>query len=70
MDLFHYSKLGQVGQGDASGICYYTGVAGVALGAPTMGWIGEAVGIESGLALSSGAMVLALATVLGARKRI
>ena len=55
-------------RGLATGIFHALLTAGVAIGAPIIGWIGSMVGIESGLALSSGIMVLALALALAALK--
>jgi len=43
--------------------------AGVAIGAPIMGWVGGVVGIASGIALSAAIMVWALAIALTALKR-
>ena len=58
-------------RGMATGIFHALLTAGVAIGAPVMGWAGEMVGVELGLMLSSGVMVLALVIVLGAlRQRV
>ena len=51
-------------RGMATGIFHALLTAGVAIGAPVMGWVGGVLGIESGLALSSGIMVLALVVAL------
>jgi len=56
-------------RGMATGIFHALLTAGVAIGAPVMGWVGEIVGVESGLMLSSGVMVLALVVVLGALRQ-
>ena len=47
-------------RGAATGIFHALLTAGVAVGAPVMGWVGGAVGIELGLTLTPGIMVLAL----------
>ena len=57
-------------RGMATGIFHALLTAGVATGAPLMGWIGGMVGVELGLVLSSGIMALALAIMLGTIKRI
>jgi MFS family permease len=57
-------------RGMATGLFHALLTAGVAVGAPVMGWIGEWVGVELGLASSAGIMVLALAVVLRALKRV
>jgi len=57
-------------RGLATGIFHALLTAGVAIGAPIIGWVGGMVGIKLGLALSSGGMVLALAVALAALKRI
>jgi len=51
-------------RGMATGIFHALLTAGVAIGAPVMGWVGGMVGVKLGLALSSGIMVLALIIVL------
>jgi MFS family permease len=56
-------------RGMATGLFHALLTAGVAIGAPIMGWIGEWVGVELGLASSAGIMVLALVVVLKALKR-
>jgi MFS family permease len=55
-------------RGMATGIFHALLTAGVAIGAPIMGWVGGMVGVELGLALSSGIMVLALVIALRALK--
>jgi len=56
-------------RGLATGLFHALLTAGVAIGAPVMGWVGGAVGIELGLVSSSGVMVLALVAALMALKR-
>ena len=56
-------------RGIATGMFHALITAGVAIGAPLMGWVGETVGMESGLALTSGVMVLALIIALTALRR-
>jgi len=56
-------------RGLATGIFHALLTAGVAIGAPTMGWVGGLVGIEIGLVLTSGIMVLALVIALRALRR-
>lgn len=51
-------------RGMASGLFHALLTAGVAIGAPIMGWIGEIMGVELGLALSASILVLALVAVL------
>jgi len=55
-------------RGMGTGMFHAFLTAGVAIGAPVMGWAGERVGVESGLALTSVVMALALMIVLGRRK--
>jgi predicted MFS family arabinose efflux permease len=57
-------------RGMATGIFHALLTAGVAIGAPVMGWVGGVVGVQLGLMLSAGIMVLALLVVLSIRKRI
>jgi len=57
-------------RGMATGIFHAMLTAGVAIGAPVMGWVGGAVGVQLGLMLSAGIMVLALLVALSIRKRI
>jgi len=57
-------------RGLATGIFHALLTAGVAIGAPVMGWVGGMIGIKLGLVLSSGVMVLALAVALATLKRI
>ncbi len=56
-------------RGMATGLFHALLTAGVAIGAPIMGWAGGVVGIEPGLALSSGIMFLALAVALMTLKK-
>ena len=51
-------------RGMATGIFHALITVGVALGAPIMGWVGESVGVESGLALSSSIIAVALVIIL------
>ena len=57
-------------RGLATGLFHALLTAGVAIGAPIMGWVGGIVGIEPSLALSAALMVLALALALIALKRV
>ena len=57
-------------RGLATGIFHALLTAGVAIGAPVMGWAGEAVGVQLGLVLTPSIMVLALVIALTALKRI
>jgi len=57
-------------RGMTTGIFHALLTAGVAIGAPVMGWLGSAVGVKLGLMLSAGIMVLALLVALAARRRI
>lgn len=56
-------------RGLATGIFHALLTAGVAIGAPVMGWVGGMVGVKLGLALSSGIMILALIIALRAMKQ-
>jgi len=56
-------------RGMATGMFHAFLTAGVAVGAPIMGWVGGMLGVELGLALTSGIMVLALAVTLILLKR-
>jgi len=56
-------------RGMATGIFHALLTAGVAIGAPAMGWVGGMVGIKLGLLLSPAIMVLALVIVLRAIKQ-
>ena len=56
-------------RGMATGIFHALLTAGVAIGAPVMGWVGEIAGVELSLALSSSIMVLALVIVFTVLKR-
>ncbi|HEY40826.1 MAG TPA: MFS transporter [Dehalococcoidia bacterium] len=51
-------------RGVATGIFHALLTAGVAIGAPVMGWVGEAVGVGTGLMLTSVVMALALVMVV------
>ena len=57
-------------RGIATGLFHALLTAGVAIGAPIMGGVGGAIGIEPGLGLSSVIMVLPLLVALSALKRI
>ena len=57
-------------RGIATGIFHALLTAGVAVGAPVMGWVGGMVGVELGLALNAVIMVLALGIVLRLARRI
>ena len=50
-------------RGIATGIFHALLTAGVAIGAPVMGWVGEIVGIRSGLTLTAVIMLLVLGMV-------
>jgi len=56
-------------RGTATGIFHALLTAGVAIGAPVLGWVGERAGVESGLALTPIIMVLALVIALTALSR-
>lgn len=56
--------------GMATGAFHALLTAGVAIGAPIMGWVGGLVGVQTGLMLTSVTMVLALLWTLGASKHI
>ena len=57
-------------RGMATGIFHALLTAGVAIGAPVIGWAGGVLGIKYGLILSAGIMVAALLVTLGIRKHI
>ena len=57
-------------RGMATGLFHALLTAGVAIGAPIMGWIGEITGVELGLALSASILVLALVLALRALRHI
>lgn len=57
-------------RGLGTGVFHALLTAGVAVGAPVMGWAGGVVGVRTGLLLSAGVMVLALAVTLVVRKNI
>ncbi len=56
-------------RGLATGMFHALLTAGVAIGAPLMGWVAGITGVESGLALSASILVLALVVALIAVKR-
>ena len=56
-------------RGLATGMFHALLTAGVAIGAPIMGWTGEVIGIEWGLVLCSGIMILALVVALRSLRR-
>lgn len=56
-------------RGIATGVFHSLLTAGVALGAPVMGWVAKLVGIELGLAISAGAAALVLVMILTALRR-
>ena len=57
-------------RGLATGAFHALLTAGVAIGAPIMGWIGGLVGVQTGLLLASVTMALALLWTQGAAKHI
>ncbi|MFC1903685.1 MFS transporter [Chloroflexota bacterium] len=57
-------------RGMATGMFHALLTSGVAIGAPVIGWVGGMIGVQLGLTLSSGVMILALAVALGTAKRI
>ncbi|MFC2033584.1 MFS transporter [Chloroflexota bacterium] len=57
-------------RGVASGIFHALLTAGVAIGAPIIGWAGGTLGVETGMVLSSGIILLALLFVLVISRRI
>jgi len=57
-------------RGMATGMFHAFLTAGVALGAPVIGWVGGMVGVELGLILSSVIMILALVIALTALRRV
>ena len=57
-------------RGIATGIFHALLTAGVAIGAPVAGWVGEILGVELGLVSIAGVMVLALVIALTASKAI
>ena len=56
-------------RGTATGMFHALLTAGVAIGAPVIGWVGQVAGVESGLMSISGIMILALVVALTASKR-
>ena len=57
-------------RGMATGLFHALLTAGIAIGAPIMGWIGQIMGVELGLALSDIILVLALVATLRALRHI
>jgi len=57
-------------RGMATGIFHALLTAGVAVGAPVMGWVGGVLGVQSGIILSAVIMVLALVVALIVRKGV
>ena len=57
-------------RGLATGIFHALLTAGVAIGAPVIGWASEVTGVKLGLVLTPGIMVLALAMSLAALNRV
>ena len=57
-------------RGLATGMFHALLTAGVAIGAPVAGWVGEVLGVELGLVSMAGIMVLALVIVLTKSKAI
>jgi DHA1 family multidrug resistance protein-like MFS transporter len=57
-------------RGMATGIFHAMLTAGIAIGAPVMGWVGSALGVQLGLILSASVMVIALVVALVIRKGI
>jgi len=57
-------------RGMATGLFHALLTAGVAIGAPVIGWLGEGVGVQMGLVLAPAIMVLALVVALTTLKRI
>jgi len=56
-------------RGTATGVFHALLTAGVAVGAPVMGWVGQGVGISLGLMLTPCIMALALVVALAALRR-
>ena len=56
-------------RGMATGIFHALLTAGVAIGAPVMGWVGGMLGVQVGIAASAGIMLLALVFVMGIARR-
>ena len=55
--------------GLATGIFHALLTAGVAIGAPVMGWVGGTLGVQLGIILSAGILVVALVVALAIRKK-
>jgi len=66
--IVDYTSLEE--RGLATGIFHALLTAGVAVGAPVVGWVGGAIGIRSGLMVSAGIMVLALVLSIITRRRV
>lgn len=62
-------NAGSTERGMATGLFHAFLTAGAAIGAPVIGWVGEAVGTELGLRFSAAFMVAALVLALTAVKR-
>ena len=56
-------------RGIATGLFHALLTAGVAIGAPVIGWIGSSLGVETGLMSSAGILVLALLLLLISSRR-
>lgn len=56
-------------RGTATGLFHALLTAGVAIGAPVIGWAGDRLGVTTGLALTASAMGLALLVTLAALRR-
>ena len=56
-------------RGAATGLFHALLTAGVASGAPLLGWVGGMVGVELALVLTSGVMALALIVMLSMVRR-
>ncbi len=56
-------------RGLGTGVFHALLTAGVAVGAPVIGWVGSMMGVERGLILSAAVMVIALAVTLAVRKQ-
>ncbi len=56
-------------RGMATGVFHALLTAGVAIGAPIVGWVGEGVGVQLGLGSASAILVLALVLALITLKR-
>lgn len=65
--VVEHTALGE--RGLATGMFHALLTAGVAIGAPVMGWAGEMAGVRIGLAFNAGIMLLALLIALGMAKK-